>query len=127
MPGWSGLWLLKGQLDVTGGDFVFDARTLPNPYWDTALRPLTGRDPAVVRWLDERPEVQRMLDEYAQFISARIAEHRAAHRRYLTLGIGCTGGQHRSVYLVEHLAQRLAPEVPGLSRRHHSLDLPGRT
>lgn len=108
-------------------DFVFDARTLPNPYWDTALRPLTGRDPAVVRWLDERPEVQRMLDEYAQFISARIAEHRAAHRRYLTLGIGCTGGQHRSVYLVEHLAQRLAPEVPGLSRRHHSLDLPGRT
>jgi UPF0042 nucleotide-binding protein len=108
-------------------DFVFDARTLPNPYWDTALRPLTGRDPAVVRWLDERPEVQRMLDEYAQFISARIAEHRAAHRRYLTLGIGCTGGQHRSVYLVEHLAQRLAPDVPGLSRRHHSLDLPGRT
>ena len=108
-------------------DFVFDARTLPNPYWDTALRPLTGRDPAVVRWLDERPEVQRMLDEYAQFISARIAEHRAAHRRYLTLGIGCTGGQHRSVYLVERLAQRLAPDVPGLSRRHHSLDLPGRT
>ncbi len=108
-------------------DFVFDARTLPNPYWDTALRPLTGRDPAVVRWLDERPEVQRMLDEYAQFISARIAKHRAAHRRYLTLGIGCTGGQHRSVYLVEHLAQRLAPDVPGLSRRHHSLDLPGRT
>jgi UPF0042 nucleotide-binding protein len=108
-------------------DFVFDARTLPNPYWDTALRPLTGRDPAVVRWLDEQPEVQRMLDEYAQFISARIAEHRAAHRRYLTLGIGCTGGQHRSVYLVEHLAQRLAPDVPGLSRRHHSLDLPGRT
>jgi UPF0042 nucleotide-binding protein len=108
-------------------DFVFDARTLPNPYWDTALRPLTGRDPAVVRWLDERPEVQRLLDEYAQFIGARIAEHRAAHRRYLTLGIGCTGGQHRSVYLVERLVQRLAPEVPGLSRRHHSLDLPGRT
>ena len=108
-------------------DFVFDARTLPNPYWDTALRPLTGRDPAVVRWLDEQPEVQRMLDEYAQFISARIAEHRAAHRRYLILGIGCTGGQHRSVYLVEHLAQRLAPDVPGLRRRHHSLDLPGRT
>ena len=108
-------------------DFVFDARTLPNPYWDTALRPLTGRDPAVIRWLDERPEVQRLLDEYAQFIGARIAEHRAAHRRYLTLGIGCTGGQHRSVYLVERLVQRLAPEVPGLSRRHHSLDLPGRT
>ena len=84
-------------------------------------------DLQVIRWLDERPEVQRLLDEYAQFIGARITEHRAAHRRYLTLGVGCTGGQHRSVYLVERLVQRLAPEVPGLSRRHHSLDLPGRT
>jgi UPF0042 nucleotide-binding protein len=108
-------------------DFVFDARTLPNPYWDTALRPLTGRDPAVVRWLDDRPEVQRLLGEYEQFIAARIVEHRTARRRYLTIGIGCTGGQHRSVYLVERLAQRLAPQVPGLGRRHHSLDLPGRT
>jgi UPF0042 nucleotide-binding protein len=106
-------------------DFVFDARTLPNPYWDTALRALTGRDPAVVRWLDERPEVLRLLDEYQRFICARIAEHKAAHRRYLTVGIGCTGGQHRSVYLVERLAERLAPEVAGLARRHHSLDLNG--
>lgn len=102
-------------------DFVFDARTLPNPYWDTALRPLTGRDPAVVRWLDERPEVQRMLDEYAQFISARIAEHRAAHRRYLTLGIGCTGGQHRSVYLVEQLSKRFESEWVTL-KRHREQD-----
>lgn len=107
-------------------DFVFDARTLPNPYWDIALRPFTGRDPAVVRWLDARPEVQRLLDEYAGFIAARIAEHKAAHRRYLTIGIGCTGGQHRSVYLVERLAERLAPQVLGLGRRHHSLDLTGR-
>ena len=107
-------------------DFVFDARTLPNPYWDTALRPLTGRDPAVVSWLEARPEAARMLDDLERFIAARIEDHRAAHRRYITIGIGCTGGQHRSVYLVERLAQRLAPQVAGLARRHHSLDLPGR-
>ncbi|NBU25167.1 MAG: RNase adapter RapZ [Gammaproteobacteria bacterium] len=107
-------------------DFVFDARTLPNPYWDTALRPLTGRDPAVAAWLEARPEVARMLDDLERFIAARIEEHRAAHRRYLTIGIGCTGGQHRSVYIVDRLAERLAAQVPGIGRRHHSLDLPGR-
>jgi UPF0042 nucleotide-binding protein len=107
-------------------DFVFDARTLPNPYWDTTLRPLTGRDPAVVSWLEARPESARMLDDFERFITARIEEHRAAHRRYLTIGIGCTGGQHRSVYLVDRLAERLAAQAPGIGRRHHSLDLPGR-
>jgi UPF0042 nucleotide-binding protein len=107
-------------------DFVFDARTLPNPYWDTALRPLTGRDPAVVSWLEARPEAARMLDDLERFIAARIEDHRAAHRRYITIGIGCTGGQHRSVYLVDRLAERLAAQVPGIGRRHHSLDLPGR-
>lgn len=107
-------------------DFVFDARTLPNPYWDMALRPLTGRDPAVVAWLEARPEAAHMLDDLERFVAARIEEHRAAHRRYLTIGIGCTGGQHRSVYLVDRLAVRLAPLVPGIGRRHHSLDLPGR-
>jgi UPF0042 nucleotide-binding protein len=107
-------------------DFVFDARTLPNPYWDTGLRPFTGRDPAVCEWLGARPEAARMLDELERFIAARIEDHRAAHRRYLTIGIGCTGGQHRSVYLVDRLAERLAAQAPGIGRRHHSLDLPGR-
>jgi UPF0042 nucleotide-binding protein len=67
-----------------------------------------------------------MLDDLERFITARIEEHRAAHRRYLTIGIGCTGGQHRSVYLVDRLAERLAAQAPGIGRRHHSLDLPGR-
>ena len=107
-------------------DFVFDARTLPNPYWDMALRPLTGRDPAVAEWLGARPEAGRMVDELERFIAARIEDHRTAHRRYLTIGIGCTGGQHRSVYLVDRLAERLAALAPGIGRRHHSLDLPGR-
>lgn len=107
-------------------DFVFDARTLPNPYWDKSLRPLTGRDAAVTAWLEARPEAAKMLDDLERFIGARVEEHRAAHRRYLTIGIGCTGGQHRSVFLVDRLAERLAAVAPGISRRHHSLDLPGR-
>ena len=102
-------------------DFVFDARTLPNPYWTVALRPLTGRDPAVVAYLDAQPAVSRLLDEFARFIAARIEEHRTSRRRYLTVGIGCTGGQHRSVYLVERLAERLRSAAPGLAVRHSAL------
>jgi UPF0042 nucleotide-binding protein len=102
-------------------DFVFDARTLPNPYWTVALRPLTGRDAEVVSYLDAQPAVGRLLEEFAQFIAARIEEHRAARRRYLTFGIGCTGGQHRSVYLVERLAERLRESAPGLAVRHSAL------
>ncbi len=82
-------------------DFVFDARSLPNPYWEPSLRALTGRDEPVVRFLEAQPGVARFIDDVAQFIEARIPEHQAANRRYLTVAIGCTGGQHRSVYIVE--------------------------
>ncbi len=102
-------------------DFVFDARTLPNPYWDPALRSLTGRDPAVVRYLEAQPSAQRMIEEFAAFIEARILEHKAANRRYLTVAIGCTGGQHRSVYIVDRLGALLAPKYPDLLTRHTGL------
>lgn len=102
-------------------DFVFDARILPNPYWEPSLRALTGRDPAVAQYLDAQPHVRSVLDEYDQFIRARIVEYRNARRRYLTIGIGCTGGQHRSVYLVERLGAQLAQLAPGLVRRHSTL------
>ena len=104
-------------------DFVFDARTLPNPYWDTALRGLTGRDEAVIRYLDAQPSVRRLIDDFAAFIATRASEHRAANRRYLTFAIGCTGGQHRSVYIVERLADRFAAELPGLLVRHNALQI----
>lgn len=106
-------------------DFVFDARTLPNPYWTVSLRPLTGQDDAVIEYLDAQAAAQQWLADIEVFISARIAEHRAAHRRYLTFGIGCTGGQHRSVYLVDRLAERLQVSVPGLARRHAALAAQG--
>jgi RNase adapter protein RapZ len=102
-------------------DFVFDARSLPNPYWEPNLRPLTGRDAAVVHFLEAQPAVGRFIDDVAQFIEARIPEHQAANRRYLTIAVGCTGGQHRSVYIVEQLAARLAAHWPKVAVRHAAL------
>ena len=102
-------------------DFIFDARTLPNPYWSIALRPLSGLDAPVIEYLDKQPAVANLLAELEAFIARRIADHEAAHRRYLTIGVGCTGGQHRSVYLIEQLARRLRERCPALEHRHQSL------
>lgn len=102
-------------------DFVFDARSLPNPYWDTALRPFTGRDEPVQRFLASQPAVQRFIDDVARFLEGRIPEHRASNRRYLTAAVGCTGGQHRSVYIVERLAERFAGQMPEVRVRHSGL------
>lgn len=102
-------------------DFVFDARSLPNPYWHPTLRPLTGRDDAVAHFLAGQPAVGRFIDEVATFMEARLPEHEAANRRYLTIAIGCTGGQHRSVYIVEQLAARVAKHWPQTAVRHSAL------
>jgi UPF0042 nucleotide-binding protein len=102
-------------------DFVFDARSLPNPYWEPNLRALTGRDEAVVHFLEAQPGVARFIDDVANFIEARIPEHQAANRRYLTVAVGCTGGQHRSVYIVERLAARIAARWPQVALRHSAL------
>lgn len=102
-------------------DFVFDARTLPNPYWDPKLRAMTGLDPEVARYLDAQPAVQQLFTDIANFVAARIPEHQASNRRYLTVAVGCTGGQHRSVYLVERLAAHFLPRYPNLLTRHASL------
>src|SRR5579863_610279 len=102
-------------------DFVFDARSLPNPYWEPALRPLTGRDEPVAHFLQAQPAVGAFIDDVARFIERRIPEHQAANRRYLTVAIGCTGGQHRSVYIVEQLARRIASQWPQVAIRHSGL------
>src|SRR6187431_3553788 len=80
-------------------DFVFDARSLPNPYWEPGLRGLSGLDPEVGQYLLGQPGVDRLAADISAFIESRIPEFRASNRRYLTVAIGCTGGQHRSVYL----------------------------
>jgi UPF0042 nucleotide-binding protein len=102
-------------------DFVFDARTLPNPYWEPTLQPLTGRDAKVVEFLEASPRVERMVDDLVRFIEGRLPEYEAANRGYLTVAVGCTGGQHRSVYLVERLAAHFRAKYPQLLVRHNAL------
>jgi UPF0042 nucleotide-binding protein len=102
-------------------DFVFDARFLPNPYWEPSLRALTGRDEPVVRFLQAQSGVAAFIDDVQHFVEARIPEQQAANRRYLTVAIGCTGGQHRSVYIAEQLSSRLAKQWPLVAVRHSAL------
>jgi len=103
-------------------DFVFDARSLPNPYWDNALRPLNGLDAPVIRFLGEQPAVAAYIDDVYRFMAPRIPEFLASARRYLTVAVGCTGGQHRSVYVAERLAERFAREHGEVRVRHASLE-----
>jgi len=102
-------------------DFVFDVRSLPNPYWDQSLRHLTGRDAQVIAYLAAHTSVRSMIDSIAAFLDLRIAEFEAANRSYLTVAIGCTGGQHRSVYIAEALASHFRNSYPQVLTRHDSL------
>jgi UPF0042 nucleotide-binding protein len=86
-------------------DFVFDARALPNPHWDSRLRPLSGRDEAVRDYLDAQPEVQRFSAQVVDFLDTWLPHFDGGSRSYVTVAFGCTGGRHRSVYLAEKLAQ----------------------
>jgi UPF0042 nucleotide-binding protein len=108
-------------------DYVFDARSLPNPYWEPTLRPLTGRDPEVARYLAADASVVRLLQDITRFIEARVPEYLATNRRYLSVALGCTGGQHRSVYLVEALAADFARRHEDVSVRHTRLPDDGST
>ncbi len=103
-------------------DYVFDVRMLPNPHYDPALRNLTGRDQPVIDFLQAQQEVDLMLQHIAQFLEAWLDALARDHRSYVTVAIGCTGGQHRSVYLVERLAQRFEPKWVTL-KRHREIDL----
>jgi UPF0042 nucleotide-binding protein len=87
-------------------DLVFDVRCLPNPHYDPALRPLTGRDADVVAFLEGQPEVARMAEDIRRFIADWLPAYIRDNRAYLTVALGCTGGQHRSVYFAEWLAAR---------------------
>jgi RNase adapter protein RapZ len=97
-------------------DYVFDARMLPNPHYESALRPLTGADPAVAQWLSQHAEVAELEHDIEQFLRRWLPRLASDHRSYVTVAIGCTGGQHRSVYLVEQLAQTFAVEWVTLKR-----------
>jgi RNase adapter protein RapZ len=92
-------------------DYVFDVRALPNPYYDHVLRPLTGLDEPVAEYLEAQPAVREMAGDIEAFIAKWLPHFRDDHRSYLTCAIGCTGGQHRSVYIVEKLARRFAGQT----------------
>ena len=85
-------------------DWVIDARMLPNPHYETALRALTGRDAAVIAYLEQQEPVRRLLEDVRAFLARWLPEVVKENRSYLTVAIGCTGGRHRSVYLAEQLA-----------------------
>ncbi len=102
-------------------DYVFDVRMLPNPYYDPKLRDLTGRDEAVIEFLQHEPEVVRMLTQIHDFLDSWLDALVLNHRSYVTVAIGCTGGQHRSVYLVEQLTTLFGTKWNTL-KRHRELD-----
>ena len=97
-------------------DFVFDLRVLPNPHYIRELRPLTGRDAPVAEYLQQQPEVGEMLSQVEAFIGRWLDAFDDGQRAYLTVALGCTGGQHRSVYAAEQLAQRFAARAATLVR-----------
>ena len=102
-------------------DFVFDMRSLPNPYWTLELRGLTGRDKKVSDFLDAQEPFIRMHDDIVRFLQHWIPHYASVHRSYLTVGIGCTGGQHRSVYMTEKLAASLRGSHSPVLTRHNEL------
>jgi UPF0042 nucleotide-binding protein len=102
-------------------DFVFDMRCLPNPYWTVELRGLTGRDKEVTEFLDAQERFVAMYEDILVFLRRWIPEYDDVHRGYLTVAIGCTGGQHRSVYMTEKLAAALRDMHDPVLTRHNEL------
>jgi UPF0042 nucleotide-binding protein len=90
-------------------DFVFDVRAIPNPYYDLTLRPLTGKDAPVIAFLEAQPSANEMLEDIRRFIEKWLPSFKTDNRSYLTVAVGCTGGQHRSVYMAERLGAYFSP------------------
>ena len=102
-------------------DLVFDVRCLPNPYWEPHLRSFTGLDAEVVAFLEQQPAVQRMFESISGFLDTWIPGFETENRSYMTVAVGCTGGYHRSVYLVNRLAKHFAAKRDNVLARHREL------
>ena len=102
-------------------DIVYDVRCLPNPYWDASLRSLTGLDKPVADFLGADAEVTEMLADISHFLVKWLPNFEANNRSYITIAVGCTGGQHRSVYLCERLSQAFAEKLANVQVRHREL------
>ncbi|MFT7387943.1 MAG: UPF0042 nucleotide-binding protein [Candidatus Endobugula sp.] len=104
-------------------DLVFDVRCLPNPHWKPELRALTGKDEAVAEFLDQQAPVEEMFQDIQQFLTRWLPRFQDSNRSYITIAIGCTGGQHRSVYLCERLSHHFNTSSisTNIQRRHREL------
>lgn len=102
-------------------DFVFDVRCLPNPHWHEDLRAQTGRDRGVAEFLEQQEDTGKMLQDIISFLENWLPKYRAENRAYVTVAIGCTGGKHRSVYLVEKLTEHFRKQYPRTLLRHTEL------
>ena len=105
-------------------DFTFDVRALPNPYWVPELRQYTGLDRPVIDFLLQSPEVTEMIDDIQMFVTKWLPRFQASNRSYITIGIGCTGGQHRSVYVAEQLAGHFRRHMDNVQVLHRELSQP---
>jgi UPF0042 nucleotide-binding protein len=105
----------------TDSDFVFDVRCLPNPHWEPKLRPLTGLDEDVVEFLQSQGEVQEMMDHIEGFLQNWIPRFKQQNRCYLTVSIGCTGGQHRSVFIAQQLYDNFRDSSDNVTIRHREM------
>lgn len=106
----------------TDADFVFDARCLPNPHWEPALRNYTGLDKPVIDYLNQHPVVEELFEDISRFVNNWIPRFEAENRSYLTVAIGCTGGQHRSVYLAHKLAETFKKSRGNIHIRHRDME-----
>lgn len=102
-------------------DFVFDIRCLPNPHWEKSLRKYSGKDRPVIQFLDQQKDVSAMCDSIREFLERWVPRFEKENRSYLTVAIGCTGGHHRSVYMVEQLANHFKKSSLSLITRHREL------
>ena len=102
-------------------DFVYDVRCLPNPYWKAELRAKTGNDQGVIQFMESQVEVASMLADIIGYLTRWIPKFEANNRSYLTIAIGCTGGQHRSVYLANRLYEHFSNEYQFVQIIHKEL------
>lgn len=102
-------------------DFMFDARALPNPYWVPELRGFTGKDELIIEFLERETQVREFFEDISHFLDRWVPRFEAEGRSYLTVAIGCTGGQHRSVYLAEALARHFSEQSLKVIIRHREL------
>lgn len=105
----------------SNADFVFDARAIPNPYWELALRPYTGLQTPIIEYLAAQPLAAALLQDIIKLLDTWVPYFQREHRRYLTVAVGCTGGRHRSVYLVAQLAAHFQGQGFHVITRHREL------